>query len=68
MTIEEAKAWLQANRERFAKFDDVDDMPPDIKESRLLGPDSQLTWRRLLRELQDADDGDESDSKETADE
>lgn len=68
MTIEEAKAWLQANKERFAKFDDVEDMPPDIKESRLLGPDSQLTWRRLLRELHDGDAEAEDDSKDGSDE
>ena len=64
MTIEEAKAWLAANKDRIREFDDIEDMPPDLKESRLLGSGSDLSWRRLLRELQESSKEDEKDGDE----
>ena len=61
MTIEEARAWLKANKDRFRKYDNIEDMPPEIRESRLLGPDSDVSWQRLLRELRENAQKEEDD-------
>jgi hypothetical protein len=53
MTIEEARAWFEANKERLRKENaEIEDLPAELTpDGHLLGPRDELEFRRLIREL-----------------
>lgn len=53
MTPDEARAWFEANRERLReRFGEIPDPPPEATpDGTLVGPQTELDFRRMLREM-----------------
>jgi hypothetical protein len=63
MTVEEAKAWFEQNRERLRKelrlHEEIEDLPDEATPGgMLLGPRNDIEYARILREIREggADD------------
>jgi hypothetical protein len=59
MTPEEAKAWFEKNKERLKKQFEVekddDDLPPEKTPGGVVvGPENELAYRRILREIEES--------------
>jgi hypothetical protein len=57
MTVEEARAWFEANKERLRnKFARMPDPPAELTpDGNLLGPSNELEFRRIINELAQSD-------------
>jgi len=57
MTVEEARAWFQANKERLRnRFAQMPDPPAELTpDGNLLGPTNELEFRRIIHELAESD-------------
>jgi hypothetical protein len=63
MTIEEARRWFAANKERLReKFAEMEDPPAELTpDGHLVGPTNELEFRRLMRELADSEHEEDDD-------